>query len=95
MNVSLTRELEQLVNKKVKSGMYQTTSEVVRDGLRLLKERDHRLAQVRTQIRAGFEQMDRGEYLEYDKTTTKDLAEDIKACGRRGLAEMKKKTVAR
>jgi len=40
MNVSLTRELEQLVNEKVRSGLYQTASEVVREALRLLKQRD-------------------------------------------------------
>lgn len=42
MNVSLTPELEQLVQEKVASGLYQTASEVVRDALRLLKERDMR-----------------------------------------------------
>jgi antitoxin ParD1/3/4 len=38
----LTPELEQLVQEKVASGLYQTASEVVRDALRLLKERDMR-----------------------------------------------------
>lgn len=40
MNVSLTPELEALVNEKVGSGLYQTASEVVREALRLLKQRD-------------------------------------------------------
>lgn len=40
MNVSLTPELEKFVNDKVKSGMYYSASEVIREGLRLLKERD-------------------------------------------------------
>jgi antitoxin ParD1/3/4 len=40
MNVSLTPELEELVNEKVRSGLYQTASEVVREALRLLKNRD-------------------------------------------------------
>jgi antitoxin ParD1/3/4 len=40
MNVSLTPELEELVNEKVRSGLYQTASEVVREALRLLKQRD-------------------------------------------------------
>src|SRR5262249_3483682 len=40
MNVSLTPELEELVNEKVRSGLYQTASEVVREALRLLKHRD-------------------------------------------------------
>jgi antitoxin ParD1/3/4 len=34
MNVSLTRELEKLVNQKVNSGLYHTASEVIRDALR-------------------------------------------------------------
>lgn len=42
MNVSLTPKLEEFVAKKVKSGRYQTASEVVREGLRLLEEQDRR-----------------------------------------------------
>jgi len=38
MNVSLTPELESFVQKEVKSGLYQTASEVVRAGLRRLKQ---------------------------------------------------------
>ena len=40
MNVSLTPELEAFVEKKVESGRYQSASEVIRAGLRLLEERD-------------------------------------------------------
>ncbi|HEY1663939.1 MAG TPA: type II toxin-antitoxin system ParD family antitoxin [Verrucomicrobiae bacterium] len=47
MNVSLTPELEKFVEKEVGSGLYQTASEVVRAGLRRLKEeRDVRLLRV-------------------------------------------------
>ena len=35
MNVSLTRELEELVNEKVKTGLYQTASEASRGPTRL------------------------------------------------------------
>ena len=38
MNVSLTPELVKFVEKEVESGLYQTASEVVRAGLRRLKE---------------------------------------------------------
>jgi antitoxin ParD1/3/4 len=95
MNVSLTPELEQLVNKKVKTGMYQTASEVIREGLRLLKERDERMARLRADIRTGFDAIDRGEYDDYDERTTKHLAEDIKKRGRQRLAEVSKKTGTR
>lgn len=41
LTVSLTPELETFVTSRVASGRYLTASEVVRDGLRLLEERQH------------------------------------------------------
>ena len=65
MNVSLTKELEKLVNDKVDSGLYHTASEVIREGLRLLDERDRlyraRLEELRTDVQKGLDQLDRGE----------------------------------
>ena len=90
MNVSLTKELETLINRKVKSGMYQTASEVVREGLRLLKERDQ-LEWLRKEIRIGFEEIERGEYEEYDETTIEDLKASIRARGMARLAAEKKR----
>jgi antitoxin ParD1/3/4 len=58
MNVSLTPELEQLVHQKVKTGRYTSASEVVREALRLLEERDQleswRRGEIRAQISAGL-----------------------------------------
>ncbi len=69
MNVSLTPELDTFIEGKVKSGLYNSASEVIRDGLRLLKERDAlhevRVEELRNMVREGFEQIDRGEYLEF------------------------------
>ena len=45
-NVSLTPELEALVDRKVASGRYRSASEVVRAALRLLDEREQRLEQI-------------------------------------------------
>lgn len=65
MNISLTPELERLVAAKVKSGLYHTASEVVREGLRLLEERDRlyriRLEELRREVKKGLDQLDRGE----------------------------------
>ena len=38
MNVSLTPALDKLVREKVKSGLYNNASEVIREALRLMKE---------------------------------------------------------
>ena len=58
MNVSLTPELEKYVSEKVESGLYHSASEVIREGLRLLKDQDAlrkvRLYEVRQQIQEGM-----------------------------------------
>ena len=82
MNVSLTPELEQLVNEKVQSGLYQTASEVVREALRLLKDRDHAREQLRADVQTGFDALARGEGRTYDKASGRQLAERIKSRGR-------------
>ena len=65
MNVHLTPELEQLVQTKVKSGRYNSASEVVREALRLLEERDQllelRKEAIRQKIDEGWESLRRGE----------------------------------
>lgn len=67
MNISLTPELERLVNDKVKSGMYHSASEVIREGLRLLQEQDElrkiKLMALQREISKGIEQADRGEVM--------------------------------
>ena len=40
MRIQLTRELESLVKEKVRSGRYADESDVVRDALRALEQRD-------------------------------------------------------
>ena len=68
MNVSLTPELEKLVASKVQSGRYQSASEVIREGLRLLEDQDRlretRLEEVRRKVQTGLDQLDRGEAID-------------------------------
>lgn len=72
MNVSLTPELEQIVDQKVKSGMYNSASEVVREGLRLLQQRDEnheaKLNALRAEIQKGIDDMEAGRI--YDGPST-------------------------
>lgn len=89
MNVSLTPELEQLVNEKVGSGLYQTASEVVREALRLLKERDDH-ARLRADIQAGFDEIARGQGREYDVASLRRLAESVNARGRAARASKRR-----
>jgi len=95
MNISLTPELEQLVSDKVKTGLYQTASEVIRDGLRLLNERDQRLEALRGEVRSGFEAVERGEFTEYDETNIDELSARVKTRGLKRLAGEKLTTRTR
>ena len=92
MNVSLTSELEQLVNEKVASGMYTSASEVIREGLRLLKERDElrriQREELRRDIMLGVEQVRQGKGKEYAGGT--ELADEIKRRGRERLETRRK-----
>ena len=68
MHINLTPELEELVRKKVESGLYNNQSEVIREGLRLLADqeriRESHLVRLRDAVAEGLEQADRGELLD-------------------------------
>jgi antitoxin ParD1/3/4 len=87
MNVSLTPELTQFVQDLLQTGMYHSSSEVVRDALRLLRQREQlrqiRIEELRKEIAVGLEQLERGEYTVMNENTL----DEIKAEGRRRLAQ--------
>jgi antitoxin ParD1/3/4 len=68
MNVHLGPVFDEFVAELLKSGYYQTQSEVLREGLRLLKDREEvkqlRLAQLREEIALGAEEADRGQFVD-------------------------------
>lgn len=80
MNINLSPQLEELVKNKVASGLYSSASEVVREALRMMEERDRvkaiKLEHLRQDIREG---------LESGPSTVWD-AEEIKREGRKRRA---------
>jgi antitoxin ParD1/3/4 len=81
MDVSLTPELENLINEKVASGRYNSASEVVQEALWLLFEQEEfrqlRIEELRRDIKAGADQIEQGEYKDYGSAD--DLIDDIRA----------------
>jgi antitoxin ParD1/3/4 len=61
MNVSLTPELEKLVQDKVESGLYSSATEVVGDALRLLEQHEIHLQELRARMDEALAEADRGE----------------------------------
>ncbi|MDB5293060.1 MAG: hypothetical protein JWL69_4301 [Phycisphaerales bacterium] len=77
LNVSLTPELEKFIEGRVASGRYQTASEVVREGLRLLElqERDREEAHksLKAKLRQAAAEAERGELVDGEEFIDKLL----------------------
>lgn len=85
MNVHLTPELESLVQSKVKTGRYNSASEVVREALRLLEEKDRvrrlQIQELRKKINQGWASLERGEGVDGEEFF-RTLERDEKKLGR-------------
>ena len=68
-NVVLTERQEELIESLVKSGRYQNASEVLRDGLRLVEQREAedagKLEALRAGAGVGVAALDRGEFKQF------------------------------
>ena len=71
VNVSITPELDAFLRSRVKSGRYQTTSEVVREALRLLErheqDREEAILELKAKLDRGVGQAERGELIDGDE----------------------------
>jgi antitoxin ParD1/3/4 len=69
-NVVLTKRQEELIETLIDSGRYQNASEVLRDGLRLVEQREAedaaKLEVLREAARVGVAALDRGEFKEFE-----------------------------
>ena len=70
LNVSLTPSLSRFVEDRIRSGKYQTASEVVREALRLLEARDRAPVEsveaLKREIEIGLAQLREGEGVDGD-----------------------------
>jgi antitoxin ParD1/3/4 len=65
-NVNLTDHFDRFIASGIASGRFSNASEVVREGLRLLEQRERenqaKLEWLRTSANEGFDALDRGDY---------------------------------
>jgi antitoxin ParD1/3/4 len=80
MNVSLSEEFAEFVEAQVTSGAYASASEVVRDGLRLLRREqaahDEKIEILRREIGIGIEQSRQGRF---SKRSIAEICDQIDA----------------
>jgi antitoxin ParD1/3/4 len=89
-NVVLSEHQQQLVEALVKSGRYQNASEVLREGLRLIEERERlegaRLKALKLAARQGWADVSAGRYTDVADDRLEDFIEQL---GRRAAQPAK------
>ena len=84
MNVSLPEELANFVKDKVSTGRYGSSSEVVREALRLMEKTEQQEAEKLAALRQAWEEgIDSGDAGEIDFATLKKKARSRRATVKR------------
>ncbi|MBA7707647.1 hypothetical protein ES703_116523 [subsurface metagenome] len=88
MNVSLTPELDKWINEKVASGLYQSSSELIREGLRFLMVREEQrqamIAELREDLLIGVTHLDNGQSQDFDEELLKSIKKKARGRATRG-----------
>ena len=87
MQIVLSSEVEQLLRNELATGRYRSENEVLLEAVQLLSARDRRLEELRSQVQIGRDQIDRGEYTEFDEAGMQRFFEGLQERGRRRYVE--------
>ncbi|MBN4083149.1 type II toxin-antitoxin system ParD family antitoxin [bacterium AH-315-B06] len=85
MDVSLAAEEEELIERLMASGRFDSKRAVLRAALALLEEGESHDDYLRGEVKKGLENVNRGEFKTYDDAGLAALTDDIKARGRKTL----------
>ena len=83
-SVNLGDRLEAFISDAVKTGRYGSRSEVLREGVRLVQEREAQLARLRAEIQKGIADADAGRVVDADEAfdEIERMLDDIEAAKR-------------
>lgn len=73
MHINLSPEMETFIKGMVASGYYGNATEVIRDAIRRMQAEDLRANAWRAAIKAGDDELDRGEGVEYTADALADI----------------------
>jgi antitoxin ParD1/3/4 len=80
-NINLTVEQDDFVEDMIKSGKYQNASEAMRDAVRGLQQRlktdELKLELLRSQVKAGLDALERGEFTEVDDADLETMFDSL------------------
>lgn len=87
-DVGLTEHHQQVIDRLVKSGRYQNASEVLREGLRLVEQREHldaaKLEVLKVAAAAGFADLDNGRFVDVPEESLEDFIAGLGRARRQG-----------
>jgi putative addiction module CopG family antidote len=82
MATSIPPEIEHYLDEVVRSGRYASSDQAVREAFRLLRQHDRQAEALRADIKAGFDQLERGEGIELDDAGLREFLADVQSRGR-------------
>ena len=82
MSSAYSSDINQLVQRQMATGRYQSAEDVMRTALELLADRNRRLEELKAEVQVGRDELDRGEYEEYDESSLRELFDGIQQRGR-------------
>ncbi len=90
MTVEIPPEYQQIVADAISRGEFKTEGEMVAEALRVLEERRQTTEYLRGEMQVGLDELDRGEYEEFDEHSLKEFFDRVKAEGRKELEARQK-----
>jgi putative addiction module CopG family antidote len=84
---SLPPDLGQFVEQQVAAGNYHSEEELVVSAVRVLRDVQDRQRQLADDVRLGMEQLDRGEFNEYDEVGLRERFEELQQRVRGRIAD--------
>jgi antitoxin ParD1/3/4 len=89
-NVNLTEHFDRFIDAGITSGRFSNASEVVREGLRLLEQREQedkaKLEWLRAAAKEGFDAIDRGDFVSLN--SEKEIKDFLREIGEEVSAEV-------
>ncbi len=85
MTIDIPADRQKVVTDAIARGEFKTETEVVDEALRMFEERQRTTEYFRREMQIGLDELDRGEYQEFDEVSLKTFFEQVKADGRQGL----------
>lgn len=64
-SITLSSHFEHFVQQQLATGRYETASEVIRESLRQMENRETRLSVLRGELDIGLDELERGEHIDW------------------------------